>query len=76
MLTFEDKIVIKVCGNVKYFLLEDLEKNFLTNSKRNRKRGTLNNFLQKLQTGLTERTAGSCRLFFMLCLFYQVMWCS
>jgi len=29
-LSFEDKILLKTCGNVKDFLLEDCQGNFLT----------------------------------------------
>ena len=63
MLAFEDKIMIKICGNVKAGRL--LEGYFVT---KNQRIGSLNNLLQKLQ-----RTA-HCRKWLavhVLFLFYQ-----
>jgi len=66
--TFKDIIMIKICENVKDFSARRLLQESSNKLKENRKRGTLNNFLRKLQTsGSTQRTAGSGKLFYDLC---------
>jgi len=57
---------VKTCENVKDFMSEDFQKNFLTIIERIRKQRTFNDFLRKLgTTGSTKRIAvGLCgRLF-------------
>jgi len=78
MLSSEDKILTKTCGNVKDFLPEDLSVILLFPNK-NWKRWTWQHFLQKLRTtGLIERTPGSSvpSQTAVNAIWLRVLWCS